>query len=157
ELRLITPTDPQERDAEGEPPRDEAGDRFYQLTHDYLISSLREWLTRKQKETRRGRAQLLLGERAASWREEGAKRHLPSWWEWADIQLLTRKQEWTPSHQKMMRRANRYYAVRSVLAALVVVAGVSWGVYLCRQHANFTAGLVDRLIEAQTEQVPNRI
>jgi hypothetical protein len=28
----------------------------YQLTHDYLVPSQREWLTRKQKQTRRGRA-----------------------------------------------------------------------------------------------------
>src|SRR5262249_44718267 len=33
-----------------------AGARYYQLTHDYLVPSLRDWLTRKQKETRRGRA-----------------------------------------------------------------------------------------------------
>jgi hypothetical protein len=39
---------------------------YYQLTHDYLVPSLREWLTRKQKETRRGRAELRLAERAAA-------------------------------------------------------------------------------------------
>jgi serine/threonine protein kinase/formylglycine-generating enzyme required for sulfatase activity/tetratricopeptide (TPR) repeat protein len=131
--------------------------RYYQLTHDYLIPSLREWLTRKQKETRRGRAQLRLAERAASWREKAENRHLPSWWEWADIRLLTRKQDWTASQQKMMRRATRHHTVRSVLAALLVVAGVSWGVHMYQQHASFTAGLVDRLIDAQTEQVPNII
>src|SRR5262249_23320362 len=32
--------------------RSKAGERYYQLTHDYLVPSLREWLTRKQKETR---------------------------------------------------------------------------------------------------------
>ena len=43
----------------------EEGQRYYQLTHDYLVPSLRKWLTRKQKETRRGRAELRLAERAA--------------------------------------------------------------------------------------------
>ena len=38
--------------------------RFYQLTHDYLVQSLGDWLTRKQKETRRGRAELKLAERS---------------------------------------------------------------------------------------------
>ena len=33
---------------------------YYQLTHDYLVHSLRDWLTRKQRETRRGRAELRL-------------------------------------------------------------------------------------------------
>jgi hypothetical protein len=61
EIRLITPTDPEGKDS-GEPggvsPRS-SGERYYQLTHDYLVHSLRDWLTRKQKETGRGRAELL--------------------------------------------------------------------------------------------------
>ena len=35
-------------------PTSKSGQKYYQLTHDYLVPSLREWLTRKQKETRRG-------------------------------------------------------------------------------------------------------
>src|SRR5262249_59627270 len=67
ELRLITPTDPEGQDDQGEPGglRSRSSDaRYYQLTHDYLVPSLREWLTRRQKETRRGRGGLLLGGRA---------------------------------------------------------------------------------------------
>ena len=45
-----------------------SGGRYYQLTHDYLVPSLREWLTRKQRETRRGRAELRLKELTASWK-----------------------------------------------------------------------------------------
>jgi len=52
--------------------------RFYQLTHDYLVPSLREWLTRKQKETRRGRAERRLAERATLWNAKPESRHLPS-------------------------------------------------------------------------------
>ena len=40
------------------PSSERNGRRYYQLTHDYLVPSLREWLTRKQRETRRGRAEL---------------------------------------------------------------------------------------------------
>jgi hypothetical protein len=79
ELRLVTPTDP-----EGV----EAGGQYYQLTHDYLVPSLREWLTRKQKETRRGRAELRLAERAAAWNARPESRHLPAWWEWLSIRLM---------------------------------------------------------------------
>ena len=53
ELRLITPTDP-----EGSANENQANlpsGQYYQLAHDYLVHSLRDWLTRKQKETRRGR------------------------------------------------------------------------------------------------------
>src|SRR5437762_11806756 len=37
---------------------------YYQLAHDYLVPSLREWLTRKQRQTFRGRCELRLAERA---------------------------------------------------------------------------------------------
>ena len=92
ELRLITPTD-----AEGSAPDAAAAsgsasrqsERFYHLTHDYLVPSLREWLTRKQKETRRGRAELLLAERAAVWNAHPISRSLPSFLEWLIILLFT--------------------------------------------------------------------
>ena len=52
--RLVTPTVPGVPGDEDSAPTTPATERFYQLTHDYLVPSLREWLTRKQKETRRG-------------------------------------------------------------------------------------------------------
>ena len=64
EIRLITPTDPEGQEEEAVS-QVQPGQRYYQLTHDYLVPSLRDWLTRKQKETRRGRAELLLADRAA--------------------------------------------------------------------------------------------
>jgi len=57
ELRLITPTDPEGHESQS---KSDSSTQYYQLTHDYLVPSLREWLTRKQKETRRGRAELKL-------------------------------------------------------------------------------------------------
>ena len=80
EVRLITPTDPEGTDHEdGEQPATAEG-KFYQLTHDYLVPSIREWLTRKQKETRRGRAELRLVERSSLWNAKPENRHLPSPW-----------------------------------------------------------------------------
>ena len=71
ELRLITPTaDISELSAPGPDPAEDGRPgsqpaRYYQLTHDYLVPALREWLTRQQRETRGGRAELCLDERAA--------------------------------------------------------------------------------------------
>ena len=65
--------------------------RYYQLTHDYLVPSLRDWLTRKQKETRRGRAELLLADRAAVWNARPENRQLPSLVRWLHIRWLTRR------------------------------------------------------------------
>lgn len=46
ELRLITPTDPEGFQTES---GSDPGSKFYQLTHDYLVPSLREWLTRSNR------------------------------------------------------------------------------------------------------------
>src|SRR5262249_9097137 len=80
ELRLITPTDPEGQDGTSDaPPAAQASQKYYQLTHDYLVHSLRDWLTRKQRETRRGRAELRLAERSAAWNSKPENRHLPTW------------------------------------------------------------------------------
>src|SRR5262249_43373812 len=68
ELRLITPTESEVGDLMSVAPDDVAasravaGQNYYQLTHDYLVPSLEEWLSRKQKETWRGRAELRLAD-----------------------------------------------------------------------------------------------
>jgi eukaryotic-like serine/threonine-protein kinase len=152
ELRLVTPTDPEGVDTEGKAIQASTGGRYYQLTHDYLVPSLRAWLTRKQKETRRGRAELRLAERAGEWTAKPGNRHLPAWWEWAAIRLSSRKRDWTPSQQAMMRTASRYHAVRGlVLAALLALVG--WGGY--EGYGTLKAqALRDRLLDANTADVP---
>ena len=62
---------------------------YYQLTHDYLVHSLRDWLTRKQRETRRGRAELLLAERSQLWTSKPENRFPALDLEWANLRLLT--------------------------------------------------------------------
>ncbi|XZE55926.1 protein kinase domain-containing protein [Planctomycetaceae bacterium SH139] len=129
QIRLITPTDPEGIDSgEGgsERPRvTERSAQFYQLTHDYLVPSLREWLTRKQRETRRGRAELLLAERAATWSAKRENRQLPSTLEWLRIHALTPRSNWTPPQQMMMRRANRVKGTLwSAALALIILTGV---------------------------------
>jgi serine/threonine protein kinase/formylglycine-generating enzyme required for sulfatase activity len=162
ELRLLTPTDPGGLDDEGQPPRPHAEGRYYQLTHDYLVHSLRDWLTRKQKETRRGRAELRLAERAALWAGKPENRHLPAWWEWAGIRLLTRPRDWTPCQRRMMHRAARFHAVRgallvAVLAAAVVAGASAWGWVREQQRQDRAAALVRALETAETADVPRLV
>ena len=100
------------------------GKKYYQLTHDYLVPSLRDWLTRKQKETRRGRAELRLAERSALWNGKPENRYLPAWWEFLNIRLFVNKRNWTAPQRKMMGKAGRYHALRGLsLAVLLIVAG----------------------------------
>ncbi len=100
----------------------------YQLAHDYLVPSLREWLTRKQRETRRGRAELCLAERDSLWSRKREDRYLPSAWECLRIAGLTAGRNWTTSQRDMMRRATRLHGIRwgfVLLFMLVVAAGIS--------------------------------
>ena len=97
--------------------------RYYQLTHDYLVHSLWKWLTRKQKETRRGRAELRLAERAVLWQAKPEARHLPSWWEYLSAVWLVPPKNRTAPQQKMLRKAGRIHAFRwgSALAVLLLI------------------------------------
>jgi serine/threonine protein kinase len=151
EIRLITPTDPEgkeEASASSSPP----GQKYYQLTHDYLVHSLREWLTRKQKETRRGRAELLLADRAAVWSARPENRQLPSLLQWLNIRRWTQKKNWTPPQKKMMAKAGKYHAVRGLIL-VVVLALLGWGGY--EGHGTLKAhALRDRLLDANTNEVP---
>jgi formylglycine-generating enzyme required for sulfatase activity/tetratricopeptide (TPR) repeat protein len=151
ELRLVTPTDPEGH--EGEAPR--AGERYYQLTHDYLVPSLREWLTRKQKETRRGRAELRLAERAAAWIVRPENRHLPSWWEWPNIRLFTRKRDWTEPQRRMMWRAGRYHGLWLALV-LALLGLLGWGTWETVGSVR-AADRVRALAAAQPGEVPRLV
>src|SRR5258708_40368224 len=111
ELRLITPTDPEGKE-ESSASSSKPGQKYYQLTHDYLVHSLREWLTRKQKETRRGRAELLLADRAAVWSARPKNRQLPPLSQWFSIRWLTARNNWPPPQKKMMAKAGKNPAVR---------------------------------------------
>src|SRR5262249_12029883 len=126
--------------------------RCYQLTHDYLVHSLRDWLTRKQRETRRGRAELRLAERSSLWNAKAENRHLPSVLEWANIRLLTRKEGWTEPQRRMMRRAARVHALRGMSLAVLIALG-TWGGMEAYGHLR-SAALVEALRTASTAEVP---
>src|SRR5262249_25286898 len=129
ELRLVTPTDPEGLPGEGGGAvPDTAGGQYYQLTHDYLVPALRQWLTRKQRETRRGRAGVRLAERATLWGTRPENRQLPAWWEWVIILLFAPKGDWTPPQRQMMRQASWYYS-RQIGALVLLLALAGWGAW----------------------------
>ena len=133
EIRLITPTDPEgkEADEDSVTTPTTAGEKYYQLTHDYLVPSLRDWLTRKQKETRQGRAELTLADRAAVWQARPENRQLPSLLQWLQIRRYTRSRSWSEPQRKMMNKAARVHGLRSALtiASLMVVGLLSFAAY----------------------------
>ncbi len=192
EIRLITPTDPEgvagdewrvagEASGNQATVPDSAGNpatrhqpratTYYQLTHDYLVHSLREWLTRKQKETRRGRAELKLAERSGVWNARLENRHLPTLGEWLGIRTLTPGRRWSDQERAMMQRATRFHRSRLTTAALLVGLVTAAGFYTWnrveKNHRELLAqkarereatrieGLVGRLVSAEPNQLPD--
>jgi serine/threonine protein kinase/formylglycine-generating enzyme required for sulfatase activity len=157
ELRLITPTEPEGPgdDRAGAVP----GGRCYVLTHDYLVPSLREWLTRKQRETRLGRAEQRLAERASLWQVKREARQLPSLTEWVGIRLLTASPTWTEPERKMMRVAARKHLARVAYGALlasllvgIVLSVLHWAAE--DRHASRAHDLVRGLFDAHLAATP---
>jgi hypothetical protein len=143
---------------------------YYQLTHDYLIHSLRDWLARKQRETHRGRAELRLAERSGLWNSKPENRHLPTLWEWHGIRTLTDRRRWAQEERAMMQRASRFHlsqlTIAAVLVGLVTAAGFyTWngvdryqrellGQKAREREATRIEGLVGRLVSAEPNQLP---
>ncbi|MBN1853601.1 MAG: serine/threonine-protein kinase, partial [Pirellulales bacterium] len=149
ELRLITPTDPSGQEADNDSkivvdptkslsespslpiPLPASGARvvsfgigskkYYQLTHDYLVPSLREWLTRKQKETWRGRAELCPQERTDQWHRTKIARFLPDPLEYVTIQAGVPRRKRTPEQKSVMQAATRRYGSIATLVAVVIL------------------------------------
>jgi formylglycine-generating enzyme required for sulfatase activity len=163
DIRLITPTDPEGNEEVPHNGRQVTpGDRFYQLTHDYLVPSLRVWLTRKQKETRRGRAAFQLADRAAVWQARSENRQLPSLPQWISLRLLTDPRSWTEAEKRMMNRAGRLHAMRVIMAAGVVLVALTiglrvWQYSLDKSRSDLARELVRRLLDADIGQVPGII
>ncbi len=165
ETRLLTPIVPAELDggSGGDPDRSGAtmpeDRRYYQLTHDYLVPSIREWLGRQQRETRRGRAELRLAERASLWGAKPERKQLPSLLEWASIRAFTDPASWSVPQRDMMRAAARDHLARGGRALL---AGAALGVALLFVRGKIDEdnrraqahGLVSHLLDADSVKVP---
>jgi serine/threonine protein kinase/formylglycine-generating enzyme required for sulfatase activity len=162
ELRLITPTNP-DGDASNTSSRNPSrSTRFYQLTHDYLVPSLREWLTRKQRETSKGRSELMLSERAAAWSLKRENKQLPTLVEWLQIRHWTEPTDWKPHEKGVMQQATRHYVQRLSMAAavlaLVALAGsFMWREMLRQREEIEIAKLVNTLTKAEPGQIPDII
>lgn len=120
ELKLVTPVEM----------GGETGERSYQLSHDYLVPALREWLYAGRRSTERGRMRLRLQELAAAWRNERDRRHLPTFWEWARIRLWVPRERWDKAETDLMAAASAGYRRKAMAGLAVLVALAGLGGYL---------------------------
>ena len=185
-LRLITPTDPEGRSyasrqtqsrgatvRKSDHPlpaaslrpgafalREESRTQYYQLTHDYLVPSLRDWLRQKLSEDRRGQAELLLADRAAIWNARPENRQLPSLLAMAPHPPAHRPQELDLGRAAADgARPHAFHALRCgdrcrlVLLAALIGLQIRAG-FIERQCQTRAEGLVDELLRADIGQVP---
>jgi serine/threonine protein kinase/formylglycine-generating enzyme required for sulfatase activity len=120
ELRLITPADGEGADASA------AQEPHYQLAHDSLVRSIRQWLEREQHATRKGRARLRLELITASWLARPGSGRLPSLVELATILWHVPARERTAEERRMIRAAERKHLVRAA-AFLGLIAAIAAG------------------------------
>jgi tetratricopeptide (TPR) repeat protein len=154
-LRLITPVD----DSSGS----ETGTtRSYQLAHDYMVPSLREWLTQKQRETKKGRAELKLAERAAVWTANKENKQLPTLVEWFQIRRWTETNRWNASERNVMKTAGRVHARNwggSILALILIgsIIGVVFRQQNLRSQQEKITVAIDSLQKTLGPAVPVNI
>lgn len=152
-LRLISPVDnPTKADSAG----GTHDPRSYQLSHDFLVGSLRDWLTQKQRETYRGQAQLALSERAEMWATRQETKQLPSMLEWIRIAIWTRDGQRTEREKQVMKAASRRHIVTLLTACailIIVSSGAVWAQY--RHQKNLVSEKVAALMTANIAEVPD--
>jgi formylglycine-generating enzyme required for sulfatase activity len=144
--RLLSPVDPRTADSSSDHPDDVC----YQLTHDYLVHSLKNWLTSAQQRTRRGRAELVLAERAESWKVKQDRRWLPSALEIVRIVAYTPRRNWTNTQRAMMARAQRRLCLRALLALSLTLTALG-ALYTARAHSRLERLLASDLRETAAE------
>ena len=123
QTRLLTPVDTnQPDDVDYENGETLTPEKQYHLTHDHLVQPLLTWLNRKQRESRRGRAQIALAERTDLWSAKRETQQLPSWHEYLAIRRFTRKEKWSADERRMMRSAgHRLIAQATALTVLILL------------------------------------
>jgi serine/threonine protein kinase/formylglycine-generating enzyme required for sulfatase activity len=188
EIRLITPTDPEGAESEdGKPdasasgsfalsetapnPPAHSGDspQYYQLTHDYLVPSLRDWLTAEQHKTWRGRAELRLEELTTQWIRSKDRRFLPSLREYVSFALGVPRAKLDSEKRALMRAAKWRHGVILMIVTLVMTlaGGGAWetkrylGALDAKQQADLRSkdatNLVRRILAVEFRELKNLI
>jgi serine/threonine protein kinase/formylglycine-generating enzyme required for sulfatase activity len=166
ELRLVTPTEPAPSGVSSgitPAPKEEVvaaalpqpRSKCYQLTHDYLVPALRQWLTQKQRETWRGRAELRLEERTAQWMASKQRRFLPSVAEYVVLSVGVPSRKRKPEHQAVLRATAAHRAVvwGSVLL-LLLVAGYGIHQYVASVHDAKDQTVAEALVASLLNAAP---
>lgn len=160
-LKLITRTDPDqphEVDSKGFSPA--SSQAWYQLTHDYLVPSVRSWLDNTLGMTRAGRARLRLRNLGAQAVPGQLPSALPTNLEWLTWQFQIPKHGLSDNEQAVFRAAGRRFWRQAGLAACILVLlgsviGYAFYQNVVRQRVIGIEGFVDDLIHQEVARAPD--
>lgn len=124
ELRLITPTEP---DKGHKGVSDNDTDSYFQLTHDYLVPSVRDWINNALGSTLQGRARRKLKELSSIWNQNKENRFLPGFFEYVAM-LLHRTKNTSRSENLFLWQSTAYFGLRcaGIFAMLTLLCWVWW-------------------------------
>jgi eukaryotic-like serine/threonine-protein kinase len=145
ETGLITPIDNVGEDFDGGPRRQVTS---YKITHEYLMTPIKLWITSVETETLRGRADLLLAERYATWKFKRENRLLPSVYEWFQIYCFSNTSLWSGGEREMLfKKTPHVISVSSYiitwLATLLAMANLNkWNLLYETSRSFVIAGIL---------------
>lgn len=130
ELHLITPVDHSDDESLSEDSSmTDPLSTGYQLTHDFLIAPIRQWIAIRSRTTTEGKARLRLEEFSELYQVRPRSQSLPSLADFLSIRRHTQTHVRSDSQRTMLTAATRYHGRRiaSICAALLIlIAGSFW-------------------------------
>ena len=156
ELRLITPTDPDAPELFKSDKEKRLTAKYYQLTHDYLVPSIRNWLIRKKKATWRGRAELALADLEERYERDQESIPIVGPIELLKILLAVPKFSRSDNAQKILNAAKRRYSAMVVALILTLTIATWLAVTLTSQQKARHLAL-EQLLSSDSIDVPAKI
>ncbi len=143
ELRLISKTHPDRGNQLSKTDSNSTNfETHYQLTHDYLVPSIRNWLDQLSYETAKGRTRSRFKKLAKSWEANHDDRFLPTPMEYVSAVRFLKFQELKTNEKKLLTKANWYYLWRLLFFTVIVstlvtlwVSSANKDTALARSHA----------------------
>ncbi len=150
QLKLISPVDVLDHS------RSSAENRHtelhYQLSHDFLVPSIREWLYSEQRKTYTGRCRLMLAEQTVAWIKHPTRRNLPLWRDWIQYRCVLRTASLNDPERRMMKAANQQLGLQTVLSVMLIALSI-FGVQSFRSWSRGQA-LLDQLHTTSVTSAP---
>ena len=159
QLRLITPTEPNfGADPFSEPNQKPDSAHYYQLTHDFLVASIRNWLEKNDSKSFQGRTRNRFVVLSNYWSANRESRFLPTIFEFIAFRVSVRSQT-LRTHQKAFLVASTTKTLKNAIAMAIILFGI---ISIARFSQitlarNATRSNIQAALDAQAQTLPGLI